>query len=381
MHARRLAAIAGLVAVAAVPDASAQALSFARTIDPRVAEAAASPRRLGLLGAAEAALARGDPGAALASLETAAAMLHAPDTEMGIVRAHLQAGEYRRALAFCAHAAGAHRDAAATALYAWLLSAGGQAAFAQRVLDEGLARAPDETVLAEAGRQLAHTPAMPSAALLQPPHRMGPHARMLADQAPPPPDARTHGSGVLLDAGRHALVPLAAAQAHGLWVRDGLGRTTAAVPVRTLETLGLVVLRLAAPFDGDTRVELAPRDPFAGSPGLVAAYPAAGDATPSWPWLYAGFLGAGEPGARRLGVELPERARGGPVFDAAGRLAGVVLRDDAAHDRLVPASLLRGALGEFAAAPSEAAAPPARLGADETYERALRVALQVIVLP
>ncbi len=52
----------------------------------------------------------------------------------------MQAGEYRRALSFGAHAAGAHRDfPAATALYAWLLYVGGQDAFAARRLDAALA--------------------------------------------------------------------------------------------------------------------------------------------------------------------------------------------------------------------------------------------------
>ena len=60
-------------------------------------------------------------------------MLHAPDTEAAQVRAHMQAGDYRRALAFGAHAASAHRRdwPAGTALYAWLLQAGGQAAAAR----------------------------------------------------------------------------------------------------------------------------------------------------------------------------------------------------------------------------------------------------------
>ena len=78
--------------------------------------------RAALLDAAEAALARGDTEAALAGFERAAGMLHAPDTEMGLVRSQMQAGQYRRALAFAAHTAGAHLEApAASALYAWLL--------------------------------------------------------------------------------------------------------------------------------------------------------------------------------------------------------------------------------------------------------------------
>ncbi|MBX3623069.1 MAG: hypothetical protein KF891_24130, partial [Rhizobacter sp.] len=56
---------------------------------------------------ADEALARGDPGAAQALFEQAAALEHAARIEVGWVRARLQAGGYRQALAFAAHAAGA----------------------------------------------------------------------------------------------------------------------------------------------------------------------------------------------------------------------------------------------------------------------------------
>ena len=93
--------------------------------------------REALLAQAERELARGDAASAIGVLDRAAMMLHAADTEMALVRAYLQAGEYRRALAFCAHTAGAHRETAEpSALYAWLLHLGGQSAFARRTLAE-----------------------------------------------------------------------------------------------------------------------------------------------------------------------------------------------------------------------------------------------------
>lgn len=64
--------------------------------------------------AAQAALQDKDKAAA-ATIERAAMMLHAPDTEMGLVRSYMQAGHYRRALAFCAHTAGVHREASVVA--------------------------------------------------------------------------------------------------------------------------------------------------------------------------------------------------------------------------------------------------------------------------
>ena len=53
--------------------------------------------------------------------------MHAADTEIALVRGHMQAGDYRRALAFGAHTAGAHLDVVGgSLLYVWLLHAGGQ---------------------------------------------------------------------------------------------------------------------------------------------------------------------------------------------------------------------------------------------------------------
>ena len=120
------------------------------------------------------------------------------------------------------------------------------------------------------------------------------------------------------------------------------------------------------------------------------------DAEPAWPWLHAGFFGGlAQPeaatGERRLGIAMPPGPRGGPVFDAAGRLAGLALggSGSAAGDRLVPITALRQALGAglIDAPPlppvaASAAATPSRLARmpnDEVYERALRVAVQVIV--
>ena len=347
--------------------------------------------RAQLLHDGESALARGDTAGATASFERAAAMLHAADTEMALVRAAMQAGAYRQALAFCAHTAGAHHDAAdASALYAWLLQAGGQGAYAARVLDEAGVLAPDDEVLAEARRQLQSAAPRATPLLLQLPHRIAPRAVMLGGQPAIDAGAVTAGSGVLVDAGRRALVPLSAVrQATGLWPRNGLGLTTRAEVETADETLGLALLRLAVPLDPGPVADglrMAARDPFPGSPGFAVEFHAGAQADPGWPWLQLGFLGSpqGASGARRLGITLPPgEPRGGPVFDAAGRLAGIVVAGGDGADRWLPPSLLHGALGEpigIAAAAPEPAGPSARLQPDEVYERSLRVALQLITM-
>ena len=318
--------------------------------------AAASPERLVLLREAEAALASGRTIAAIGALDRAALMLHTGDTEMGLVRAWLQLGDYRRALAFAAHTAGAHRDTpAAAALYVWLLAAGGQTAFAQRVLEETRQRLPDDVLLRELATRL-QTP--PAAAFVAPP------ALMADDQPSPAASANVVASGVLLDEHR-AVVPLSAIRdVSSLWVRNGLGRTTAARVERRIEAHGVAMLGLAAPLD-DPRLQLAPRDPFAGSPGFVVAYAPSAGPSPAWPWLYQGFFGA--PHRQTLGIDVPAHTNGAPVLDAAGRWAGMVV-----EGRWVAGSLLRELVQ------GDPTADASRIAPDEAYERALRIAVQVV---
>ena len=80
-----------------------------------------------VLAEGEQRLTVGDAVGAEAALERAAAAAHEHEVELSVVRAYMQEGAYRRALAFVAHTAGAHgENRTATALYAWLLHAGGQ---------------------------------------------------------------------------------------------------------------------------------------------------------------------------------------------------------------------------------------------------------------
>jgi hypothetical protein len=356
----------------------------------------AQPAREALLQAAEQALARGDTAAAVQRFEQAALLADAADTEMGQVRASMQAGAYRQALAFCAHTVGEHRDVpAAGALYAWLLRAGGHEAVAQRVMNETAARAPNDAVVQATLRAFASPSGAAAGAMLEAPQRMASEVIMREGQAPPPSTSRVVANGVLIDGGRFAWVPTAALDgARRFWVRNGLGHTTEAIrdeAPNALGPFGITRLRLTAPIDpgnvGDTA--LAPRDPFAGSPGHAIEYAAAADSAPAWPRLRLGFFGAfeGDGGLRKLGIELPPGPHGGPVFDAAGRLAGIALPSASGQGVMLPASMLRAAMVTAAQVPepgsasAASAAPAPRVPSDEVYERALRVALQVIVAP
>lgn len=357
----------------------------AAVTDPRN-DSESMRERAALLQRAEAELQRGDTSSAVDSFDRAAMLLHAPDTEMGLVRAYLQAGEYRRALAFCAHTAGAHREAAApAALYAWLLQAGGQSEFAKRTLDEALARHPTDPVLlhTQSALNTAHPIAGPL--LASGSHRLAPHAVVQGGQIELPAAARVVASGVLLASGQRALVPTSALPAGSVvLLRNGLGHTTQATLEQRLDALGLTVLRLtnALPTGDGTLLTAATRDSFAGSPGYVVVFSPSPSDQAAWPWLHAGFLGAAVlKGDRPLGIEVPAPISGGLVLDGAGRFNGVALTDAQGRAVMVAVSALRAALpsSDFADAPVAAGtAPSARIPADLAYERALRFSLQVI---
>lgn len=355
----------------------------ARTTDAREAEARRAPARLALLAQAEAALERGDGPAATAPLEAAAMLLHAGDTEMTQVRALMQAGQYRQALAFAAHAAGGHDDEpAASALYAWLLRAGGQRAAAQQVIDRALASAPADELLAQTRLELATGAPQARGALLDLPQRMAPHASGNAPDRAGLDAARRVGTAVLFNAGRNALAPVGPmAGQRQIWLRNGVGQTVRAHVVQPLDALGLVVIELATPLPADPGFEPAPRDPFAGSPGYVVDYTEGSDALPQWPWLHPGFIGAMRADASppRLGIPGSAGAHGGAVFDGQGRFVGIAL--GGADAPWVTLAALRAAAPDVAALLPPAPRQGARVGADEVYERALRSVLQVLAAP
>lgn len=326
---------------------------------------------------AEAQLAQGLATEAAQSFDRAAGAEHAADIEVGLVRSYLQSGEFRRAMAFASHTAGAHGDESmGAALYVWLLQLSGHHDFALRLLQQARERLPAGALLIEVQTQLASPTPSVSAALLKAPARLAPYA----SGTQLPEQAKVVASGLLIDAGRHALAPTATVTgARGIWLRDGLGRTRQARVERQLTTQPLTLLALDGEPAADTPpVQVAPRDPFPGSPGYALSYTASSDATPAWPWLRVGFLGGMLPGSeqRRLGIELPSHALpGGPVFDVNGQLVGLA----AAESLLLPVSALQAELGPLLTAPS-AQANPARVPADELYERSLKTTLQVIVL-
>ena len=339
------------------------------------AKAQAVPPALpALLVRAETALKAGDASAARDAFEQAAALRHAADIEIGWVRAQMQAGEYRRALAFAAHIAGAHpHEGQGAALYAWLLFLGGQEGVARDTLGRAELRLPGDALLSSVKTRLAATNAAPPDAPFFAPQPLGDNV---------PTQARAMGNAILLPDARHAIVPLALVEGGGsLWLRNGLGRSVRAELLRSDAASGLAVLQLATPLDAPAVLTLAPREPFPGSPGLVVSYRAEADALPAWPKLSAGFLGGPMPDGtqRRLGIDVPAGSAGSPVFDAAGRLAGIVLPPVAqGQPGLGRVASLMAAPGREWPASATSATTPSAMPLDQLYERALRSSLQLI---
>lgn len=355
---------------------------------------AATPARLQeraeLLKKGETALARLDVTGALDAFERAALIEHAADTEIALVRAYMQSGDYRRALAFGAHTAGAHLDeVGGSLLYVWLLYAGGQPAIAQRLLADAETRMPGNPKVQAVRQQLRSAMLVASGPLLALPTRLAPYGGMKGL----PASARVVGSAVLLHGGTKALLPLSLLPASGrLWLRNGLGQLVQARTDQKFSELGVALVRLQSRLPVPDESLVAVSDAFPGSPAFAVEYAATPDAAPAWPLLRTGFLGSasGTTGERLLGLALPAGPRGGPVFNAGGQLIGLALpgRTGQGGDRLVPASELRKALGAtFSAVPPQAgipaapASPKPHVSVDKIYEASLKTGLQVIAVP
>jgi hypothetical protein len=341
----------------------------------------------------ESALSRGDTTAAERAFDNAAGIVHSADIEMGLVRTYMQAGDYRRALSFGSHAAGAHRNVpGGTALHGWLLHIGGQAAAARRYLSDALAQFPEDQSLRLTLAMLTAPQPLPGPALLAPPLRVAPYAVPATIM---PEGTHVAGTALLLGDGITAIVPSATvSSARRLWLRNAMGQTVAAEGSRAPHSElapppALVALKLASPLPAVPGLQAPPREPFAGSPTYTVEYVPASDAAATWPLLKQGFFGQllPAPGERLLGISLAPGPRGGPVFDAFGRLAGMGVPGADGRDRLVPIeSLLRLAgLPDMAvpaaAAAASAARPADRAPVDVLYEVGMRLALQVLVSP
>lgn len=366
---------------AAVPQASGSAAASAFYQTRKSLNAEQTAARAELLTEAEGALSRMEVDKAELLFDRAANMLHAADTEIGLVRTYMQGGAYRRALAFGAHTAGVHLDViGGSALYAWLLQVGGQTAVAQRLTAEALARQPNSGFMQTVAKQLQSSKPLADEALLAPPTRLAPYG----DKADLPAKARVVGSAVLLADGKEALVPLALLPTSDkVWVRNGMGHLSKARIKQRHAALGIAVLTLSRSLPVAERLLSHSGQVFPGSAGYAIEYVTNPSAAATWPMLHIGFLGMPVGNSRQLalGLELKDSSGGGPVFDAAGRLLGLAVPGNARGPTLlVSTEDLQKVLGQPMAPPAPGGSAP-RAELDLVYEASLRVALQLITAP
>jgi tetratricopeptide (TPR) repeat protein len=337
-----------------------------------------SPDIAPVLAEGEQLLAAGDGAGAEAAFDRAAAVAHEPAIEISLMRAYMQRGDYRRALAFGAHAAGAHgEEPAASALYAWLLASGGQQQVAHRLIDSALAANREDMILRTAAERLAERMPTAGAPLLVPPARFAPYSSGAAAAG------SVAATATLSADGSRALAPgTAVPENSAIWLRNGLGEAVAARVERrfAVEGIELALLVLEEPLPAPAGQTAAARAPFAGSVGYAVEYAAHEGGEAAWPWLELGFFGpsVGADALPALGIDLRPGPRGGPAFDDAGRIVGVATRAADGSDRLVPVATLPEDVRPLLGAPSFGAPTP-RTALDLTYERALLVALQLIV--
>jgi hypothetical protein len=335
------------------------------------ASAQAPASRAQLLAQAEASLAALDTQRAELEFDRAAAMAHAADAELGLVRTYMQEGEYRRALSFVAHAAQGHLDdPGGAALYAWLLHIGGQQQPAARILAQAMQRFPHEPLLRSVHRELESPEPSAEGTLAIPPSRFAPYGAGIEAGV-------VVATGWVFDGGRHALVPLDALRAgKSVSVRNGLGSPARARVEKRLPGAGIAVLAIDPPLVVSGAAALAPRDPFPGSVAYAVEYARSRSGAPAWPMLRAGFVGAAVGSGSQHALDV-DGARGGPVFDATGRFMGLALD---AHHGGAPHLIPRSAFASLAGMPHAMASPPsASMPADALYESALRDTVQVIV--
>lgn len=352
-------------------------LWFAMAMMPPPSIAATEDERTRLLARGEEALSASRINEAWLAFERAGNMKHAVDAETALVRTFMQAGQYRRAVNFAAHTSGVHAgDPAGVGLYGWLLHLGGQRAAAERLLSEASIRLPGQRFLGEVNTAVRTHAAFseqdqaPAMVRLYPYTESGAALRK----------TMVAGTAVLIDQGRHAIVPTRIlANAGTVWLRNGMGQARKASVKKRIKANGLALLALQEPLPLAQGPLLAASDPFPGSVGYVAEYAPSAKPTPAWPVLHVGFLGMpmdNSPG-RALGVDMPPGPRGGAVFDSMGRLAGIAVSGAGGPDQVVLISRMREHLKKWLPASTAPVNAP-KPSADQIYETALQTTLQVL---
>ena len=354
------------------------------------------------LDAARRALAAGDAASAVTIYESLTQQGESLEAELGLVRAALQAGEFRKAMSWATLTAGEHTESSdAVALLAWMHDRVGHTEQAIATLEQLRTDRPGDRVALAAlsnvriERGASATGAEKSASLQWPRPTFEPFPvgtrRVLAA-----------GNGIIVDRGRSVLTyaGVLPESAVAIYVRNGLGKVRRAERIAGDEHGGkgapgeLVRLRLTESYPSAWAL---PGDQVVAPEGarfcFAFGYSAPGNSAGSYPAVSPGLVfraDAGTGGLMQITSALGAGHIGSPVFDPRGRLLGLSV---GTGDIVIGGENLRRRVGagQFAvravpargpsSAPSRPAGPlPPMPAIEELYERLTPSVVQIISL-
>ena len=346
------------------------------------------------LDAARRALASGDAATALSMYDSLTQQGESLEAEIGVVRASLQAGEFRRAMSTSTVTAAEHTDSPeAVALLAYLHDRAGYTEQSLKTLKQLRADRPDDpiaaaalaTVLLDRGGKVSPADEAASRKWPRPSFEaipIGTH-RVLAG-----------GNGVIVDRGRHVLTYSAVLPnaATAIYVRNGLGKVRRAMRVPGTQQGELVRLKLSEPYPANWAL---PDDQVVPAEGarfcFAFGYSASASTEGSYPAISPGIVfraDAGVGGLMQVTSAQGAGNIGSPVFDPRGRLMGLSV---GTGDIRMGGENLRPRLGagQFALrlvpAPPIGTTPPRPAGKmppmpaiEELYERLVPSVVQIV---
>ena len=348
------------------------------------------------LDTAQRALASGDAAKAATIYESLTQQGESLDAELGLVRASLQAGEFRKAVSWATLTAGEHTDSSeAVALLAYLHDRAGYTEQALEALNQLRTDRPDDpiaaaalaTVLIDRGGKVSAADAAASRKWPRPSFEefpLGKH-RVLAG-----------GNGVIVDDGRHVLTYAAVLPpaAKSIYVRNGLGKVRRAVRESGGPPGDLVRLKITEPYPAKWAL---PTDQIIAADGarfcFAFGFSASADPESHFPGISPGLVfraDAGTGGLMQITSALGAGHIGSPVFDPRGRLLGLSV---GTGDITIRGENLRARVGagQFAlraVAARAADAAPARVNGplppmpaiEELYERLVPAVVQIVAI-
>ena len=345
------------------------------------------------LDAARQALSKGDAARAAGLYEALAQQGESLEAEVGLIRASLQAGEFRKAVAYANLTAGEHPESGeAPALLAFLNDRAGRTEQAVAALKKLQSTRPDDWVPIAAHADILIDRLAPAEAraVIEGWNARHPGAarpeltRLLmrarvaegtesgaAPKTTPVNRAATEyaegwavpsfqtlplagrrivgaGNGVVVDGGKSVLTyaGVLGPSAHELLIRNGLGQLRRARVERLDRSKELIQVRLTEPFPATSSI---PQDQVSSPEGVrfcfALGFSVPRSADPAYPAIAPGLVfraDTGVGGLMQITSALGSGHDGAPVFDARGKLIGLAL---GAGDHQIAGQDLRKNLG------------------------------------